>query len=147
MSRKERKATAGRNPDGTFAEGNAGRPAGARNRVTREAYEALEEHTGALTGKVVELALEGDVAALRLALERLVPARKDAPIEVDLPPVKTGEEALAASSAILEAVARGDVTPLEGAALAGLLDGHRRLIEVADFETRLTRLEEKHGKN
>lgn len=145
MARKERKETEGRDDAGRFVEGNPGRPQGARNKVTRAAYEALEEHAGRLTEKVVELALEGDVAALRLAMERLIPSRKDAPVEIDLPPVQSAEDAMSASAAILKAVGDGDVTPLEGAALASLLDGHRKLIETAEFDRRLTALENKNG--
>jgi hypothetical protein len=59
---------------GQFAPGCSGNPAGkkagARHQATKAALALL---SGGLTRKAVELALAGDVTALRLCLERLVP--------------------------------------------------------------------------
>ena len=46
-----------------------------------------------------------------------------------------------ASQAVVEAVARGDVTPGEGATLAGLLEGRRKVIETKEMEKRIAALE------
>ena len=48
-----------------------GRPPGALNRATMAAQALLDGEAEALTRKAVELALEGNLAALRLCLERL----------------------------------------------------------------------------
>ena len=65
----------GRNPDGTFAKGNAinlaGKPKGPRHKTTLAIEALLEGEAEALTRKAVELALEGDVTALRLCLDRI----------------------------------------------------------------------------
>ena len=68
----------------------AGRPKGARNRATVAAEALLEGEAEALTRKAVELALAGDVTALRLCLERVVPPRKDRAVAFDLPAVGQG---------------------------------------------------------
>ena len=113
-------STGARNPDGTFAPGNPGRPAGARHCTTRAVEELLQGEAAALSRKAVDMALEGDTTALRLCLERVAPARKDAPVSFDLPPLESAQDAAKAAQAILQAVSQGDLTPMEGTGLMGL---------------------------
>jgi len=133
----------GRNTDGTFAEGNqlGGKPKGARHRVTRAVEELLEGQHEALTQKAIELALAGDGPALRLCLDRIAPPRKDAPISITLPPVRSIEDAADASATLLAAVAAGDVTPDEAGRVMALLTGHRQIIETGELERRIAALE------
>jgi hypothetical protein len=56
----------GRNTDGTFAPGNPGKPRGARHRATQAVLALLNGQAEALTRKAVDMALYGDVTALRL---------------------------------------------------------------------------------
>ena len=135
----------GRNTDGTFAEGNqlGGKPKGARHRVTRAVEELLEGQHEALTQKAIELALAGDGPALRLCLDRIAPPRKDAPISITLPPVRSIEDAVDASATLLAAVAAGDVTPDEAGRVMALLTGHRQIIETGELERRIAALEGK----
>jgi len=76
---------------GRFQKGQSGnpkgKPKGARNRTTLIAQTLLDGQAEALVGKVVQLALDGDLTCLRICLERLVPPKKDAPIEIDLPDI------------------------------------------------------------
>lgn len=134
--------TVGRDAKGRFASGNPGRPPGARHKSTVAMEALLDGEAEALTRKVVELALEGDTTALRLCLERLSPPRKDTPIRFELPEVATPRDVVAASSAILEAVATGELTPSEAQAVGALLQAHSRTLELNDLELRLQRLEE-----
>jgi hypothetical protein len=57
-----------------------GRPRGARNRATVAAERLLHGEADALTRKAIELATDGDTTALRLCIERILPARKDRPV-------------------------------------------------------------------
>jgi uncharacterized protein DUF5681 len=135
------KTDAGRNGDGTFAAGNSGKPKGARHKFTL-AIEALLEGQGeALTQKAVDMALEGDTTALRLCLERIAPARKDAPVSFDLPPIESASQASEAAQAVIQAVSNGEVTPLEGATLMGLVEQYRRCLETTELEGRIAALE------
>lgn len=133
----------GRNSDGTFASGNSlgGNRKGSRHKVTRAVEALLEGEHEALTRKAVERALEGDGVALRLCLDRIAPARKDAPISFELPPIKTAADTVAASSALLGAVAAGDVTPDEAGRVMALLSTHKALVEAGDLEARIAALE------
>lgn len=134
-----------RNPKGHFAKGNrlAGNKTGSRHRVTRAIEALLEGEHEALTAKAVTLALEGDTVALRLCLDRLAPPRKDAPISIELPSVRTAADAVEASATVLASVAAGDVTPDEAGRVLALLTAHKALIETCDLETRLSELEAK----
>ena len=116
-----------------FAPGNPGRPKGARHRITRVAE--------ALTRKAVDLALAGDSMALRLCLERILPPRKERPVDIELPSLTGAKDAVAASAALLAAVAGGEIAPGEATAIGKLLELHLRAIEAHDLETRLAALE------
>ena len=133
----------GRNADGTFSHGNPGKPRGARHKATLAVEEILEGEAEGLTRKAVELALEGDTTALRLCLERIAPAKKDAPVNFELPAVGTAQEATEAAQAVLRAISCGDLTPLEGASLMGVVEQFRRILETTEIDARLRSLEEK----
>jgi hypothetical protein len=88
-----------------------GRPAGSRHRTSLAVEALLEGEAEGLTRKAVEMALGGDTTALRLCLERLVPPRKDKPVAITLPKLVAVEDLPGVTSAVLEAVAGGDMTP------------------------------------
>lgn len=134
--------TDGRNPDGTFAEGNPGKPKGVRNRATRAVQDLLDAQTEALTQAAVNKALEGDTAALRLCLERICPAKKDTPVRFDIKPMESATDAATAAGQVVKAVSDGLLTPIEGTSVMGLVDSYRRAIETSEFEQRLEALED-----
>ncbi len=63
---RNRGALAARNPDGTFAQGNSGRPHGTRTKATRAAEERLNGEAAGLTRVAKETALDGDPVAMRI---------------------------------------------------------------------------------
>src|SRR3954470_16848279 len=95
----------------------AGKPKGARHRTTMAVDALLEGEAETITRKAVELAKAGDTVALRLCMDRLAPPRRDRPVPFTLPKLDTVADAKAASAAILEAVAEGELTPNEAADL------------------------------
>jgi hypothetical protein len=101
----------------------------------------LEGEAEALTRKAVELALSGDTTAMRLCLERIAPPRKDRPVTFALPQLGTARDAVAASAAILQAVADGDLTPIEAAELSKLMANHIEALKTTELEERLAALE------
>jgi hypothetical protein len=136
---------AGRNRKGQFTKGNAGKPKGTRHKATIACEALLEGQVEELTKKAINMALAGDVQAMRICMDRLAPPRKDRPVAFALPPISSAEDHPAALSAIMKAVAAGDLTPLEGQSLAAMLAEHRKAIETANIEARLTALEATHG--
>ncbi len=128
-----------------FKPGNAGKPKGARHRVTLAVEALLDGEAERLTRKAVDMALAGDTTALRLCLERIAPPRKDAPVTFALPEIAGPQDVPKALGAVLDAVAAGDLTPSEAQAVAGLLEGYRRAVETADIEVRLAAIEQQSG--
>jgi hypothetical protein len=131
----------GRNTDGTFAQGNPGKPKGARHRATQAALALLDGQAEALTRKAVDMALNGDGAALRLCLDRIAPPRKDAPVTFALPAMTCAHDAAHAAAAVLGAVSEGDLTPTEGAHVMALVEAWRRTFETTELEARMAALE------
>ncbi len=81
------------------------------------------------------------MTALRLCLDRIAPARKDASVSFELPDIETMDDAANAARAILRAVADGEVTPLEAASVMGVVEQFRRTLETTEIERRITALE------
>ena len=132
---------------GKFKRGKSGnpggRPKGALNKATLASQALLDGEAEVLTRKAVELAKAGNPMALRLCLERLLPPRKDRPINFTLPKIKGAEDLPKALLAILEAVAKGEITPGEGEILTGILGAYRKGLETTDLETRIAALEKR----
>ena len=62
-----------------------GKPRGARHKATLAAEALLDGEAAALTRKAIERALEGDGVAVRLCLERILPARRIVPSGLTCP--------------------------------------------------------------
>jgi hypothetical protein len=138
----------GRDRKGGWRKGQSGNPEGcpqgSRHRATKAAEALLDDEAEALTRKAVEMALEGDGIALRLCLERILPARKERPpVTVALPALKGVDGLAEITGALLEATASGEVTPGEAAELGKLVEGHRKALELVDLEARIAALEER----
>lgn len=137
----------GRHQDGRFQKGMSGnptgRPKGSRNRATIMAEMLLEQEAEVLVRHAIDLAKTGDPTALRLCLERLIAKRSERPIQFKLPHLSEPRDALTALSAILEAVAEGELTANEAKVLVRLVEVHVRAIEVLDLDTRIGVLEER----
>ena len=123
---EETNANDARDAKGRFGPGNPGKPAGVRHKATQAALALLEGEGEALARKAVEMALNGDVIALRLCLERLVPVRKDGTIKFDLPPLTNAKDAPVAAKAVLEALADGRMAPTDAEIALKVIETWRR---------------------
>ena len=102
----------------------------------------LDGEAEAITHKLIEKALQGDPAALRLSLERLIPPRRERHISVDLQgDIKTPADALRASNAVLSACSNGEISSEEALQMMNLITCHVRVLDAAETESRLTALE------
>jgi uncharacterized protein DUF5681 len=120
----------------------AGRPKGARHRVTMLAEQLLDGDAKEIIRKTITLGLAGEVAALRLLLDRILPPRRDRPVAFSLPALTTPHDAAAALAALVDAVAAGNLTPQEACDLSGLIGNFVRAIETVALEERVHLLEE-----
>jgi hypothetical protein len=121
-----------------------GKPRGCRHRVTLAAEKLLQGEAEALTRKAIELGLAGDVTALRLCLDRIVPHRKGRPVRFTMPTLRTPGDLVMALGIIARAVGHGELTPEEGQAVAAVLNAQRQAIELVAIERRLGALEARH---
>jgi hypothetical protein len=119
----------------------AGRPRGSRNKATMLLRDVLENDCEAIARKAIELAKDGDVAAIRLCMERLLSRRTGDPVAFDLPPFETAADTVRALAAVVAAVADGDLTPSEAADLTKVVDSYVAALATAGFEARLEKLE------
>lgn len=128
-----------------FSKGTSGNPAG-RPKGTGSAQKLrklIEIHAPALIDKAVELALSGEVAALKLLLERLVPVMKPSELPIEIGGL---EGSLADQGrAVLEAVRKGEINPAQAAQLMQGVHAQARVVEVAELEHRISELEKRHG--
>lgn len=119
----------------------AGRPKGTRNRATLLAELLLDDEAETIVRKVMEKAKQGDMVALRLCLDRLVPPRRDRPVHFEFPALNSAEDAGRAMAAITTAVARGELTPAEAAELTHVLQAYVQVLEISEIERRVQALE------
>jgi hypothetical protein len=112
----------------------AGRPVGSRNKVTLLCQRLLDEQAEKIVAKIIHAAVvEGDVGALKLCLERLVPPVKGRPLSFPLPQTQDGViDVPGAVESLLREVANGLMTADEAGGVAKILDtvirarqGHR----------------------
>jgi hypothetical protein len=119
----------------------AGKPKGARNATTIALESLLDGQAEALTQKAVELAMSGDITALRICIDRILPPRKDRPVRFTLPPIASAKDAASTMSSVLSAVAAGELTPAEASEISKIIDTYVRAVETSELATRLDRLE------
>lgn len=143
------KQPAKRGPGKRFEPGQSGNPAGrkvgSRNKATMAAQALIDGKSTELINKALELALKGDGPVLRALLDRLCPTKRDAPVSISLPSMETPADLPRVTGAIMQAAAEGKITPSEAAALAALVEGHRKALETADLAERVAKLEEFKG--
>jgi len=109
-------------------------------RASRSAQALLDGRADALISKAVDMALRGDSAALRLCVERTLPTRKEHPVSFNLPAVRSAADAERLMGAVIEAMARGDVTPHQAAEMARPIDVFVRTVVTAGIERELAEL-------
>lgn len=120
-----------------------GRPRGARNKATITAEALFEGEIEGICRKAIEEAKQGNIQAIKLIIDRILPPKKEASISIELPVMKVGSDILEAVHQVTIAVCRGKITPSEGEILMKIIDTQARAIEMNEFEQRLKNLEER----
>jgi len=115
-----------------FKPGNSGRPKGARKRATLAVEALLAGEAETLTRKAIELALEGNILALKICLDRILPPRRERDVALNLPALHTPGDAGEVSASILAAVTKGEITIGEATELARLVAAHVATLESSE---------------
>jgi hypothetical protein len=111
-----------------------GRPRGAISKRT-ELGRLLEPHAEELITKMVELAKQGNMNALRLCIERLIPRLKEEYIEFSLPEgsLTSTSVLLELGSKTIEAVSQGELSLEQSQRISNLLQSQCQMIEVSSM--------------
>lgn len=117
----------------------SGRPKGAKDKRLA-LREILTPNAPELIQKVVEMALSGDAAALRICIDRLIPPIRAREQHISL----NGLSGTLSEQAgqIMAAIADAKLSPDEGTKLLSALTTQARLIESEELIERIERLEE-----
>ena len=119
----------------------AGRPRGARNKRTLLAEHLLEGDTEAIVRTMIERAKEGDMAAVKLCVDRICPRVVHRPPGFELPPLVRAADGPPAIAAIAQALADGDLSAAEAADLGRFVESFARAYGQADIEKRVAAIE------
>jgi hypothetical protein len=128
-----------------FQPGQSGNPAGrrrgSRNKATLAATTLLDGEALGLTRRAVEAALAGDMLAMKLCLERVLPRCHERPVTFSLPllaAVGNGEidepspqNVSRAMNAVTRALACSEITPGEAATIAAVCEPFVRTAGIA----------------
>jgi hypothetical protein len=128
-----------------FQPGQSGNPAGrrraSRNKATLAAAALLDGEALGLTRRAVEAALAGDMLAMKLCLERVLPRCQERPVAFSLPSLAavgngdidepSPQNVARAMNAVTTALACGEITPGEAATIAGVYETFVRTAGVA----------------
>ena len=122
----------------------SGKPKGAKDK--RTALRAmLEPHAESLVKTVVDKALDGDTTALRLCIDRLMPAlrAKDEPVVID---GLSGTATLVEQGqSVINALSNGKVSPADASTLMSAISAQAKITEIDELDRRVTELEIKRG--
>lgn len=119
-----------------------GRPKGSLNKATLLAQHLLAGEAEALTRKAIELAKEGNLVALRLCLERLLPPMRNRPLSGKLPEIATTSDVSAAYKTIFAELGKGNLTVEDALGISDLLRARLQAVDIERLTTGLTELEE-----
>ena len=131
---------------GLFIPGHAprspGRPKGQGPSAAEQVRALIEPHKAEIIAKAVELAKAGDPQSLRLCLERLAPAPRPEAEKVVVPGLADAPTLQAKATAILAAVAGGQISAEAGDKLLRMLDTYGKAVVLDEHEQRLRAIEE-----
>lgn len=132
---------------GKFKKGKSGnplgRPRGTRNKATVLAEQLFENDVEAICRQAIEQAKKGNIQAIKIILDRILPTRKESSIIIDLPIVNTAQDILQAVNQVSAAICQGKISPTEGELLTRIIDRQAKAVELNEFEQRLKKLEER----
>ncbi len=130
-----------------FEKGQSGNPKGRPKGVPdkRSKYRAeLQKHADELITSVVEQALTGDTAAMRICIDRIVPTLKATGSTIN---IRLSGDLSDKGSQVLAAMSEGKLSPEEGNSLLASLQAQARLIESDELVERVEKLERASGEH
>jgi hypothetical protein len=140
-------ANAGRMQGGRFRKGTSGNPVGkargTRNKVTIAVEGLMGKYGEQVAARMVKRAVDGDVGAARLILDRVAPVRRGRPVHLKIGEIGDAASVMNVHAALLTEVAAGRLTPEEAEPFSAMLGAHLKAIETTDIDRRLRDIENK----
>lgn len=97
----------------------------------------------AVISKIIDQAKGGDIACMRLVMDRVLPVPRGRTISLDLRPMNSSADVAGAMADVIRACSYGEITPSEANEVAKLLESYSTMLEVTQLEDRITLLEER----
>ncbi len=122
------------------------RPGAGRKKGSGQAahYRAmLEPHAEDLIQQVVDKAKSGDMAALKLCLDRLCAPLRATDRLITIEAMADTRMLSGRGELILASAANGDITPAEAQCLMAAVSSQARIVEVDELERRVSELEKR----
>lgn len=134
-------------PSTAWQPGQSGNPAGRKpgSGEIGRLRAAIGERVPEILERMIEQALAGDVAAARLLLERAISPLKPSEQALQVP-MPEGADLGTMARAVLDAVAKAEVPPTQGAALVAAIGQLAKVLETVELEARIKALEAANGK-
>lgn len=127
-----------------FKPGQSGNPTG-RPKGIKDRRVALREkllpHADQLIEMVTTFAKSGDMTAMKIVMDRIIPPLREEPIHVSIPKIDSAEDCVKAQAAVVNAVAAGEILPSDGQAMSGLIEAQRRAFETHELAKRMEAIE------
>jgi hypothetical protein len=124
-----------------FENGNPGRPRGSKNKATMIVSRLLEAEAKNLIRVAIRLALNGDKDMIKFLLGRVLP--KERAIRLEFEPIIYADDAANALAGLTNSVARGELSPSEGAAVGSLIVSYSNALDFAELERHTDELEKR----
>lgn len=126
---------------GTFQKGTSGNPSGRQKTEHVILRQKLAAHGEEVAMVVIQAALQGDIQAAKIVLERLCPPLKPsaAPVIIDLP---SNAGIAETARAIIEHTAAGLLAPDVAGNLVQSVAALARIVEIDELERRIKLLED-----
>ncbi len=103
----------------------------------------LEPYAEELIQQVVDKAKDGDMAALKLCLDRLCAPLRPTDRLITIEGLEDCKELSEKGELIFGYVAEGKITPTEVSSLMSAIAGQARILEIDELERRITELEQR----
>ena len=118
----------------------AGRPKGSVNNKHTELRQLLLSHAEPMLQKLIIMAKEGDLQALKLCIDKIMPSMKpvDTPVQVA---VNDNDSLTQKASAVLAMMMAGELSTADANQLLAGITALARIIEFDEMDKRLTELE------
>lgn len=133
-----------RDSSGRWMKGCSGNPNGRPSTSDAIRKKILENDSDLIT-KVITMAKDGDIQALKFCLERISAPLKKEHEKVHLEGFREVKDLKSKSDLVLNAVLSGEISTDVGASLTKTLLDHLKIVEVCDLEKRIEKLEQKNN--